>query len=204
VTGNTSQSSDESSTRLSLLDQARGGDDAAWGRLVDLYGPVVLRWCRSLGLPPHAAEDACQETFAAVARSLTTFHKGDGGSFRGWLLTIARNKARDLARRDRRQPAVAAGGTEARERVAAAAAPDLDREASVESDRCDVLRRALAVIRGDFDERTWTAFWAAAVDGRASAEVGAELGLSPNAVRKAKARVLRRLREEFEGLLPGL
>jgi RNA polymerase sigma-70 factor (ECF subfamily) len=198
------QPSGDSATRLSLLDEARAGDPAAWDRLVDLYGPLVLRWCRSLGLPREAAEDACQETFAAVAKSLASFRMADGpGSFRGWLLAIARNKARDQSRRSRRQPP-AAGGSEARELIDAAPAPDLDAEDSAESDRTEVVRRALAMIRRDFDDSTWQAFWAAAVDERPSAEVGTEFGLTANAVRKSKARVLRRLREEFDGLLPGL
>lgn len=193
------------STRLSLLEQASDGHRAAWCRLVELYGPIVLRWCRSTGLSQAAAEDACQETFVAVARNLEAFRRHDRGSFRGWLLSIARNKARDIARRDRRQPAIAIGGSEATERMAGvpfAERDELDGKASVESDRREVLQRALAMIRRDFDERTWAAFWAAAVDGRPSAEVGAELGLSANAVRQAKARVMRRLRAEFEGLLP--
>lgn len=195
--------SDQYPTRLSLLDGARAGDGAAWERLVSLYGPLVLRWCRSLGLREDQAEDACQETFASVAHALGSFRRPADGAFRGWLLAIARNKVRDRQRRDGRQGA-AEGGTEARERIEAAAAPDLDAEGSVESDRVEVLRRALALIRRDFDEKTWQAFWAAAADERPSAEVGAELALSANAVRKAKARVLRRLREEFGGLLPDL
>ena len=47
----------------------------------------------------------------------------------------------------------------------------------------------------------WKAFWAVQMDGRGTDEVGAELGLTPSAVRKAKFRVLRRLREEMGDLL---
>ena len=57
--------------------------------------------------------------------------------------------------------------------------------------------RALALIRGEFEERTWGAFWRTAVEGRAAKDVGAELGLSAGAVRVAKSRVLHRLREEL-------
>ena len=61
--------------------------------------------------------------------------------------------------------------------------------------------RCVRLIRTEFEERTWRAFWAAAVDGRPAAEVAAELGMSPGAVYIAKSRVLKRLREEFDGLL---
>jgi RNA polymerase sigma-70 factor (ECF subfamily) len=53
------------------------------------------------------------------------------------------------------------------------------------------------LIRGEFSERTWQAFWRTAVEGRAAKDVGAELAMSPGAVRVAKSRVLHRLREEL-------
>jgi RNA polymerase sigma-70 factor (ECF subfamily) len=60
--------------------------------------------------------------------------------------------------------------------------------------------RALDLIRGEFEERTWSAFWRTAVDGRAAKDVGADLGMSAGAVRVAKSRVLRRLRQELGDL----
>ena len=57
--------------------------------------------------------------------------------------------------------------------------------------------RALELIRGEFEERTWQAFWLTAVEDRAAGDVALELGMSPGAVRVAKSRVLRRLREEL-------
>jgi DNA-binding CsgD family transcriptional regulator len=39
------------------------------------------------------------------------------------------------------------------------------------------------------------------LEGKRTAEVAAELGISPNAVRIAKARVQSRLRQEAEGLI---
>ena len=38
------------STHASLLQRARGRDALAWERVVALYGPLVLSWCRSSGL----------------------------------------------------------------------------------------------------------------------------------------------------------
>jgi RNA polymerase sigma-70 factor (ECF subfamily) len=64
-----------------------------------------------------------------------------------------------------------------------------------------LVQRALDLIRGDFDEPTWQAFWATAVEEQNSTEVAARLGVSANAVRKSKARVLRRLRLELTDLI---
>ena len=57
------------------------------------------------------------------------------------------------------------------------------------------------LIQAEFTESTWQAFWRVVVEGQAPAEAGAALGLPTNAVYLAKARVLRRLREEFADLI---
>ena len=64
-----------------------------------------------------------------------------------------------------------------------------------------IVRGTLDLIRNDFDERTWKAFWLMTVDNRASADVGEELGMKKDAVRQAKRRVLQRLREELDGMI---
>ena len=57
-----------------------------------------------------------------------------------------------------------------------------------------------SLIRGEFEERTWQAFYRVTVEGQAAKDVAEDLGVTPSAVRLAKSRVLRRLREEMEGL----
>ena len=44
-------------------------------------------------------------------------------------------------------------------------------------------------------------FWRTTVDGRPSPEVAAELGMTKKAVRQAKCRVVRLVREELGGML---
>jgi len=61
-------------------------------------------------------------------------------------------------------------------------------------------RRAVALMQTDFEERTWRAFWLAAVEHQPPASVAEQLGMSTAAVYMAKSRVLRRLREELDGL----
>jgi RNA polymerase sigma-70 factor (ECF subfamily) len=62
-------------------------------------------------------------------------------------------------------------------------------------------RRALELVRGEFEDRTWRMFWRAVVDDRAPADVAAEFGVTAVAVRKAKSRVLQRLRAEVGDLI---
>jgi RNA polymerase sigma-70 factor (ECF subfamily) len=78
-----------------------------------------------------------------------------------------------------------------------------ERPADWESDDADaelfgeVLGRALELIRGEFHERTWQAFWRTVVEGKAANDVAAELDMQPGAVRVSKSRVLCRLRREL-------
>ena len=61
--------------------------------------------------------------------------------------------------------------------------------------------RALDLLREHFEERTWTAFIRVAIQRDNTADVAADLGMTTGAVRKAKARVIKRLRDEFGELL---
>ena len=63
-----------------------------------------------------------------------------------------------------------------------------------------LLHRALDQIKGDFAQQTWDAFWQSAIQGRDTNSIAQELRLSPNSVRQAKSRVLRRLREQIGDL----
>lgn len=199
--GGRSQRSD--ATSPSLLQRVRANDAAAWDRLVLLYAPLVWHWCRSWSLQPADSADVSQEVFQAVAAHVSGFHKQEtGGTFRGWLRTITHNKVHDLFRRRGREPG-GVGGTDAQQRMAEFHAPRPPEESSAADRRADhdLCHRALSLIRGEFEERTWQAFWRTAIEGRAAKDVADELAMSPGAVRVAKSRVLHRLREELGELI---
>ena len=67
-----------------------------WRRL---SGPVLALGRRTLA-DDAAAEDVAQETFATIWRVAATFDP-ERGAPAGWIFTIARNAARDVARRRR-------------------------------------------------------------------------------------------------------
>jgi RNA polymerase sigma-70 factor (ECF subfamily) len=64
-----------------------------------------------------------------------------------------------------------------------------------------VFQRALELIRAEFEETTWQAFWRVSVEDQYPADVAADLGITTNAVYKAKSRVLHRLRHELGDLI---
>ena len=188
-------------TSLSLLERARANDPQAWNRLTALYRPLVLFWCRQAHCPAAEVEDIAQEVFAAVAAGLGGFHHDRAGdTFRGWLRGITRKQVLLYFRRNQGRPQ-AEGGSDALgrlENLADALAGPAEDEAQQVS---QLYRRAVEQVRGEFEERTWQMFWRTVIDGRSPAALATELGVTPAAVRQAKSRVLRRLKEEMGELL---
>jgi RNA polymerase sigma-70 factor (ECF subfamily) len=192
-------------TSLTLLQRLRANDGDAWRIMVQLYTPLVHHWCARGGVRGADAEDVAQEVFHAAAAHLENFRRDrPGDSFHGWLRGITRNMILQHFRRSGRHPK-AAGGTDAYLRLqevatGGAGAPDEEEDPAEELD--GLRRRALELVRSEFEERTWQAFWRTVVEGRAPADIAAELGVSAAAVRMAKSRVLHRLKEEFGELIP--
>ena len=70
-------------------------------RLLDENADVVLRYCAA-SVGPVDAEDVFQETVIAALRAYPKLRHTD--NLRGWLLTIAHNKALDAHRSRARRP----------------------------------------------------------------------------------------------------
>ena len=163
----------------------------------------MYRWCRKSGLQAEDAKDVFQEVFFAVATHLADFRReGPADSFRAWLRTIARNKVRDFYRRRSNLPE-AEGGSVAQIRLQQVAASLLgDGDPSAEaSDTTRLIHHAAQLTRNEFENHTWDMFWRAAVAGDKPADIAAESGVSVSAVYQAKSRVLRRLRQQLQGLV---
>ena len=124
--------------------------------------------------------------FRAVSRAVGKFERRPTGSpFRGWLWTIARNKTRDHARaKAGRLDAV--GGTQIQRRLGEI--PDIEESDSedesleqlTEDDEHRMLHAVLEMIRGEFESKTWTAFWPATVHGHTAADLGLSRGEGEN------------------------
>lgn len=187
-----------SSIASSLLVQVRDRDPDAWQQLVRVYGPLVFEWCRRKGLSEEAAADVGQEVFAAVAAGIQKFRREkQGDTFVGWLRQITRFKIADHWRRDKTRPA-AIGGSEFRDAIAALPALDDDESDEGEAapnERQLLFGHAVETVRRRFTPKTWEAFVRTAVDDQNTADVAADLGMTSMAVRQAKSRVLRKLRE---------
>jgi RNA polymerase sigma-70 factor (ECF subfamily) len=188
-------------TPLSLLERARTKDEQAWRRLTALYRPLVLFWCRQAHCPAGELEDVAQEVFAGVAAGLSHFRRDrPGDSFRGWLRGITRNQVLLYFRRNQGRPQPE-GGSNALERLQDLPDPLPDAAQEETHEVSQLYRRAVEQVQGEFEERTWNMFWRSAIDGRPPTVVAQEVGATPAAVRQAKSRVLRRLKQEMGELL---
>jgi RNA polymerase sigma-70 factor, ECF subfamily len=147
--------------------------------------------------PSADAADVTQDVLVSVSRDLHRFDPAiPGATFRGWLWTITRRRLADQARRQARRIEQCEGSlADVKQTI------DAEPPTHPASDRAAVLARAVALLRDQFEESTWQAFWATVVEGRDPADVAHSLGLSRWTVYKARARVLQRLRQDLQGLV---
>lgn len=164
-----------------------------------LYRPFVTKWLAQLGVPEADLPDLAQDVLMVVVRELPEFrHSENTGAFRKWLRTVVVNRTKGYWRSKQTGPkrVEAVQLLDRLEDPSSGLSGEWDREHDAH-----VAGRLLEALEGEFSPSTWTAFRRQMVDGMKAAEVAAELGVSTNAVLVAKSRVLRRFREEAEGIL---
>jgi RNA polymerase sigma-70 factor, ECF subfamily len=198
----TSSPSCSSSISATLLERIRARHPEAWQRLVCIYGPVVYRWCRQHDVARDDVPDLVQEVFAAVALHINGFHRDrPGDSFGAWLRTVTRNVIRGFFRSRYGEP-VAQGGSDAQERFREVPEPPGPIETGDSQEISGfVVPVGLELVRAEFESPTWEAFRRVVIERQPSASVAVDLGMTVAAVYQAKSRVLRRLRQELDGLM---
>lgn len=186
-------------TSLSLLDRLKHAppDADEWRRLHDIYFPLIRSCMASLTDLREEADDLAQDVFIVLIRELPSFDRRRDGAFRAWLRQITINRVRAFCQSRQRRPVAAADQLLSQLEDANG---DLARQWDQDHDR-HVFQKLLAIVRPDFEDKTWRAFTRFALDGMSAAQVAEELAMTENAVLQAKFRVLKRLREEAGELL---
>ncbi len=81
-----------------LLQRYRRGDSGAFARLLTRHETGLLRYATSLTGDANLAEDVVQETFLALVRHVRRRTELDRPS--SWLYHVARNRSRDILKRE--------------------------------------------------------------------------------------------------------
>ncbi|TCB94360.1 RNA polymerase sigma factor [Micromonospora zingiberis] len=162
------------------VEAAQAGDEEAFRFLYRSLQPGLLRYLTAL--VGADAEDVASETWLQVARDLPNF---SGGEFRAWAVTIARNRAMDHLRRQRRRPALPVPVQELSELAG-------DADTAERAGESIGTEAALAMI-ASLPPREAEAVLLRAVVGLDAETAGRVLGRRAGAVRTAAHRGLRRL-----------
>jgi RNA polymerase sigma-70 factor (ECF subfamily) len=166
----------------SLVNAARGGDRAAFGRLYDRYARMV-HGILLARVPPGEVDDLVQEVFLLALRQLHSLR--DISRFGAWLGTITRNRANDYFRKwiPDKQVTEPVSEDEADSRPTNDAS---DQQAAV----------ILAVVRG-LPEPYREPLILRLVEGLTGPEIAARTGLTHGSVRVNLCRGMQLLREKL-------
>jgi RNA polymerase sigma-70 factor (ECF subfamily) len=190
-------------TSVGLLIAARDcSNDDAWGRLVNLYKPLLFGWLLRRRVQHSDADDLVADTLHTLACQLPTFrHNGRRGAFRSWLRRVLVNRLRTFQRSQRVREGCRAD-VDPRRLADKLGDPrsELSRTWDDDHDRF-VARKLLEQIEPEFQAKTWQAFSRVVIDGADPDRIAADLEISLASVYAAKSRVLRRLREAAAALL---
>lgn len=181
-------------TRMTLLVRIRDTNDRhAWNDFFQLYAPLVYSYALKHGFQDADAADVAQEVMCTVAKAIGSFdYDRSKGSFRGWLVTVARNCIRKRWEQNRRNAAFTGMAS-----VLETQLQDPSEESLSQWDREYALRVfhwAAENVREEFKESTWKAFWLTTVEGRSIESTSQLLGISTGAIYVARSRVLARIK----------
>eukprot|EP00913_Durusdinium_trenchii_P008803 g8269.t1 len=201
-----SQMSESPATRASLLVRVRDHrDDSSWRQFVEIYAPLIHAYGRHHGLQDADAADLAQDVLQSLAGAVGSFdYDPDRGSFRGWLLTITRNRLRTtLERRTRR------GQGTGRTAMIELLHEQPGRESSDafwnRQHQMRLFHWAAEQVRDSFQESTWEAFWSTSVDNEPAEEAIVDDGLSAERLHDCTAHLDRcaDCRDRLESLVAG-
>ena len=188
-------------TRPSLLLRIRDfRDEDAWNQFIELYAPLIYGYLRKRNIQDADAGDLTQDVLSSVTSTANDFtYDPQRGSFRGWLLTVTRNKMLNFVSRKKAQ--AGSGDSGVQRAIEEMTAEEDDRSQwDLEYER-RLFEWAAKKARSEFQDSTWQAFWLTAVDNQSASSVAEKLDLSVGAVYVAKSRVTARLRQFIDNIV---
>ncbi len=182
-------------TRVSLLVNLNNDQHyAAWLEFSQVYEPVIYRFARKRGLQHADAAELTQQVLLNVVKASQRWSDEDLPShFRGWLKTVAGNLLVNMVTRESRYRAV---GGASDDTDLAQVADIAESRIWADEEKRAMLRQAAKKIRVEFSENSWSAFELTIFHGQSIEAAAKTLGKSKGAVYAARARIVRRLKQE--------
>ncbi|HMO16109.1 MAG TPA: sigma-70 family RNA polymerase sigma factor [Pirellulaceae bacterium] len=183
-------------TRASLILRLQDAEDRdAWEKFAMIYGPVVFNVAKGRGFQTADADNLVQEVFMAVANSVSNWlQRDERGSFRAWLLRIARNAAVDMITQKATR-SLGCDGSEAQTHlVNLPARSELSSVLDLEYERL-VFQWATDRVRESVAEHTWQAFWLTSIQELSVEAAASQLNTRPGNIYFARSRVMARIKE---------
>lgn len=162
-----------------LLRRTGQGDSAAFDQLYRRFGDAVFRRALRQLRDRTRAEDATQETFAAIWRSASTY-KPERGPGAPWLFTVARNAVVNQMRVRAPMP------IEPPDSIDDEPGPSEQAEAATESAR---VHRAVAQLSAEQRAVIELAYWKELSQSEIAEELGIPLGTVKTRTRRALSRL---------------
>ena len=180
-------------TRSSMIFDLKELSKERWDNFVLVYTPLLKFWIRKKNVPSSAEDDVLQEALYKIHKSIGNFERDAAkGKFRGWLRTIVERQSADYFRslpQDQGAPQEVLDALVNREQK------DADEIEGEQQALEEVKARALELVRESTAEKTWQMFWMCAVEEIPTSEIAKQFDVTTAAVRVAKQRVLKRLRD---------
>lgn len=183
-----------------LVGLQASSNDEVWTDFYARYQPLLVSVGRRLGLAEQDAMDAAQEALMSFAEG---YRKGQydrsKGRLRTWLFGIAVKKIRDIQRRNGKNSAVVEPSDKTRVLNGMADDHSLSEIWESEWER-RLLQVCMENVCRHMEVSTVKAFELFVLKEWPADKVASHLGVSCNAVFKAKRRVLSRMRETYKYL----
>jgi RNA polymerase sigma-70 factor (ECF subfamily) len=164
-----------------------------WNNFVLVYTPLLKFWIRKKNVPHSAEDDVLQDALQKIYNSIGNFERDAAkGKFRGWLRTIVERRAADYFRslpQDQGAPQEMLDGIVNRDQK------DAEEIEGEQQALEEVKARALELVRESTAEKTWQMFWKSTVEEIPTSEIAKQFDVTTAAIRVAKQRVLKRLRD---------
>lgn len=190
-------------TPVSLWDRVLDDDAEAWEKLLKVWTPCVYQFCNRKGIKGIDADEVVQEVMMKIFRFRDSFSRDKKGyRLKAWLLTIINQRVDDYYRRFAAKNR-AAGGSEMAGFMANQS-NGFDIESIDDTEECFNpglwMAKTLEVIKEDVTPMTWEIFKLFKIENMTGKEVGKMFDISEGAVRVRANSVVKRIREEADGL----